>query len=390
MRRRHRAVLAAGLIGALAVPPATADPLHDLQDAREDLDAVLQRLEAAREAYALAQERLVGVRADLVAVEQRLATARTEEQAARRRHEHAAREAMRAEQALVDRRETLRDRVVQTYKHGLPTAPTVLLRTLAAADSTHDLAVATRTARRLVQRDGTIVAQASAGAVRAEATRAAAHDTAVEAAGRRRQVDSLVAAQRRLVADVEAQRTAQQRVIAELTADQATYEALIAELERRLAAVGQVLRPRSQRSFDQPAPSWARHLPGGGNGWAGAVDAAAARAGIDGRFFAALVWTESAFRADARSPVGAIGLAQLMPGTAADLGVDPTDPIENLVGGARYLRQQLGRFSDLRLALAAYNAGPGRVEAAGRAIPEIVETQLYVLSIVDRWQRLAG
>jgi len=98
----------------------------------------------------------------------------------------------------------------------------------------------------------------------------------------------------------------------------------------------------------------------------------------------ALVWQESRWRADARSPVGARGLAQLMPGTARDLGVNPDDPFANLEGGARYLRAQIDRFGgDIERALAAYNAGPGRVERAG-GIPRIRETQSYVSSIMSR------
>ncbi|PCH76524.1 MAG: transglycosylase [Erythrobacteraceae bacterium] len=98
----------------------------------------------------------------------------------------------------------------------------------------------------------------------------------------------------------------------------------------------------------------------------------------------ALVWQESRWRANAVSPVGARGLAQLMPGTARDLGVDPDDPFANLEGGARYLREQLDRFDgDLEKALAAYNAGPGRVIRAG-GIPSIRETQHYVAAIMGR------
>jgi len=98
----------------------------------------------------------------------------------------------------------------------------------------------------------------------------------------------------------------------------------------------------------------------------------------------ALVWQESRWRPDAISPVGARGLAQLMPATARDLGVDPADPLANLEGGARYLREQLDRFDgDLEKALAAYNAGPGRVIRAG-GIPRIRETQTYVAAIMGR------
>lgn len=98
----------------------------------------------------------------------------------------------------------------------------------------------------------------------------------------------------------------------------------------------------------------------------------------------ALVWQESRWRPGAVSPVGARGLAQLMPGTARELGVDPDDPFANLEGGARYLRAQLDRFDgDIEKALAAYNAGPGRVEKAG-GIPRIRETQNYVSSVMGR------
>ena len=99
---------------------------------------------------------------------------------------------------------------------------------------------------------------------------------------------------------------------------------------------------------------------------------------------AALVWLESRWRAQAVSSAGARGLAQLMPGTARELGVDPDDPFANLEGGARYLREQLDRFDgDVEKALAAYNAGPGRVMAAN-GIPAIRETQNYVVSVMGR------
>jgi soluble lytic murein transglycosylase-like protein len=107
----------------------------------------------------------------------------------------------------------------------------------------------------------------------------------------------------------------------------------------------------------------------------------------------AVVWQESRWNENAVSPVGAQGLAQLMPGTARYLGVDSRDPFQNLEGGARYLREQLDRFGgDLEKALAAYNAGPGRVERAG-GIPNIRETQHYVAAIMGRLanhSRVAG
>ena len=110
----------------------------------------------------------------------------------------------------------------------------------------------------------------------------------------------------------------------------------------------------------------------------------AARFDLSPTLIEALVWQESRWRANAVSPVGARGLAQLMPGTARELGVDPSDPLANLEGGARYLRAQLDRFDgDLEKALAAYNAGPGRV-ARANGVPAIRETQLYVAAIMGR------
>ena len=130
-------------------------------------------------------------------------------------------------------------------------------------------------------------------------------------------------------------------------------------------------------------------LPQRAAAWAGPIEAAADKYGIDANLLAALVWTESAFRPDALSPVGAIGLGQLMPGTAADLGVDPHDPIQNLDGAANYLRQQIDRFGSDELALAAYNAGPGRVIQSG-GIPNISETQAYVRIVTARRAELVG
>ncbi|SDO69897.1 Transglycosylase SLT domain-containing protein [Lutimaribacter pacificus] len=104
---------------------------------------------------------------------------------------------------------------------------------------------------------------------------------------------------------------------------------------------------------------------------------AARRHGVPEDLFLRLVHQESRFNPKALSHKGAIGLAQLMPFTAARLGVDPHDPYENLDGGARYLAQQYREFRTWRLALAAYNAGPAAVKKYG-GVPPYRETRNYV------------
>lgn len=120
------------------------------------------------------------------------------------------------------------------------------------------------------------------------------------------------------------------------------------------------------------------------------IAAAATAHGIDPKLLHALVIVESAYRPNALSKAGAAGLAQLMPGTAQAFRVtDRFDPTTNLFAGAAYLARLLARFGDLRLALAAYNAGPERVAQLGR-VPSIPETQAYVASVVDCYLALTA
>ncbi|MBE9639233.1 lytic transglycosylase domain-containing protein [Salipiger mangrovisoli] len=105
--------------------------------------------------------------------------------------------------------------------------------------------------------------------------------------------------------------------------------------------------------------------------------------------FRANIAIESNFRQSARSHVGAIGLGQLMPGTAQVLGVDPHDPRENLDGSARYLLMQLEEFGSVPLALAAYNAGPDAV-ARYQGIPPYRETQGHVRKVLDVYLATIG
>ena len=113
----------------------------------------------------------------------------------------------------------------------------------------------------------------------------------------------------------------------------------------------------------------------------GIARAAAQRHNVPEELFLRLVHQESGWNPNATSPVGAHGLAQLMPETAALLGVNINDPRQNLEGGARYLRLMYERFGDWRLALAAYNAGPGAVERHN-GVPPFAETTQYVSIIL--------
>jgi soluble lytic murein transglycosylase-like protein len=110
--------------------------------------------------------------------------------------------------------------------------------------------------------------------------------------------------------------------------------------------------------------------------------------GVDPALVKAIIANESGFDPNATSKTGAQGLMQLEPGTAAGLGVsDAYDPAQNVAGGTRYIRGLLDRFhGDLRLAIAAYNAGPGAV-VKYNGVPPYAETQQYVENVLDSYQK---
>jgi soluble lytic murein transglycosylase len=118
------------------------------------------------------------------------------------------------------------------------------------------------------------------------------------------------------------------------------------------------------------------------------ISNAARRYNIDPLLVKAVVEVESDFDQYAVSQKGALGLMQLMPDTIADMEVaDPYDPADNIMGGTRFLRKNLDRFGgDLELTLAAYNAGPERVETLGRA-PSFPETQDFIRKVLENYKR---
>ena len=122
--------------------------------------------------------------------------------------------------------------------------------------------------------------------------------------------------------------------------------------------------------------------PGANTPYATEIDAAAKKYNVDPALLRGLIRQESNFNPNAGSPAGARGLTQLMPGTAAALGVDPSVPAQAIEGGAKYLRQQLDKFgNDPAKALAAYNAGPGAVQRYA-GVPPYAETQNYVRKVL--------
>ncbi|HOP15390.1 MAG: lytic transglycosylase domain-containing protein [Gammaproteobacteria bacterium] len=122
------------------------------------------------------------------------------------------------------------------------------------------------------------------------------------------------------------------------------------------------------------------------------IDTAADASNLRPALIHAVVRAESAYRSDAVSPKGAVGLMQLMPATAERYGVDDRhDPAENLRGGSTYLRDLLEMFdNDLQLALAAYNAGENAVIRYGNQIPPYDETQNYVRKVIGFYNAMIG
>ena len=160
----------------------------------------------------------------------------------------------------------------------------------------------------------------------------------------------------------------------------------VAAIQQQLAALSGVQvvapKPAAAQAPSTSAPVGAATSATGP--FAAEINAAAQRHGLDPALLRGLIKQESGFNPNARSGAGALGLTQLMPGTARELGVtDATDPAQAIEGGAKYLAQQLKTFGgDVEKALAAYNAGPGNVQKYG-GVPPFRETQTYVQRVLQ-------
>ena len=183
-----------------------------------------------------------------------------------------------------------------------------------------------------------------------------------------------------------------------------TVETRVSQLEAMIAAAnGASPSPASSTSFDSQltqAQSDATPTAGvasvgsGDTPYSDLISAAASKYGVDPAVLKGLIKQESGFDPNAGSPAGAQGLTQLMPATAASLGVtDVHDPAQAIDAGAHYLRMQLDRFGgDLSKALAAYNAGPGAVQSFG-GVPPYAETRTYVTNVLayaDQYRQGGG
>jgi soluble lytic murein transglycosylase-like protein len=189
---------------------------------------------------------------------------------------------------------------------------------------------------------------------------------------------------------------------ADLDAIEQRFSAMVSTLTKQLAVL--------ERSFTQamrslvkgfraaaptrapatPRAQAAAGAPAAVGKFTGPISAAAQRHELDPALLSAVVGQESGFQSRAVSRAGALGLMQLMPETARELGVrDPFDPAQNVEGGAKYLRGLIDRYHGrLDLALAAYNAGPGAVDRFG-AVPPYAETQAYVKNILATYRNAA-
>jgi soluble lytic murein transglycosylase-like protein len=179
--------------------------------------------------------------------------------------------------------------------------------------------------------------------------------------------------------DITSDLAAVTRRIAQITGEPAPTAAAVSSGPSFASLVQQAISQESASPVPAivPPPQVERLVSASANAW-----------GVDPALVKAIIANESGFDANATSKTGAQGLMQLEPGTAAELGVtNAYDPAQNVSGGTRYIRGLLDRFhGDMRLAVAAYNAGPGAVMKYN-GVPPYAETQAYVDNVLDAYKK---
>ena len=160
---------------------------------------------------------------------------------------------------------------------------------------------------------------------------------------------------------------------------------------REIVSIEEILPPGVAKK-PAPAPAFAAMRSNRANPTQRMIDEAAWRHGLPPAIVHAVAQAESAYNQKAISPVGAIGVMQLMPYTAAALGANPRNEAENIDAGTRYLREMLVKYQNnpdqVAMALAAYNAGPGAVQKYG-GVPPYSETRVYVRRVIGKYEKMA-
>ena len=392
------------------------DEFTDAVSSLEELGAAIDRAEreliAAQGRLRAANEALAGLEAEIEEAQAAVAAAEARYKEAVAEVETAEVEVAEALDRLQEADDRLHRRAIEVYKYGAGHQQQAFVTGVVGSADWHEVAVTTSAIERIVGNDKELILAAEAAreeALEAEeaAVQARAHaaDLEAEAQAEAAELQVLVEEQREAVEAVEAEQRRREAILRSFEEDQELMAELAARLEGEIAtARANAERIRQEEAAAREAAaeagedppdlpsdlSWASKLPGAGPQWAPAINEAALRYGLDPRLFAALVWSESGFNPNAVSHAGAIGLAQLMPGTAAMLGVDPWNPEQNLDGGSRYLKMRIDQFGSIELGLAAYNAGATRVQEAGPGIPNIAETQFYVFIVMQRYNELAS
>jgi soluble lytic murein transglycosylase-like protein len=352
--------------------PAAADQLSDYQAREAQVESALgsaqAQYNAAQSQYAAAHQELVDVQGQIAKVNAQINQLQGQIAADQKRSDDLQSQIATTEQEVAQDQRRSNSGLVLLQQRGT----TSFLAVILGATSFTDFLTRLEFLTRIWSSEMSLLRQTQTDQARLQAQEASLTDTLHQLQSTRAQASAKRAALQAQEASASAarQREAEAEAQAVAAIDSLTREknGIMAAIDALLAQIrsGQV--------------SWSQVMA--------IVDQLAGKYGIDPKLVEAVVIAESGGNSAAKSSVGAEGLMQLMPGTAAGLGVtDPYDPIQNVQGGITYLLELLQLFKgNLALAIAAYNAGPGAVEKYG-GIPPYAETQNYVREVLGLYQQ---